>query len=163
MSVTKAKADFPEPERIAMCAWISRLDLHDVDYSASNISRLKACQMACMCNELVVHDFILSLGPKCHIFQDLCWLFLTECTNCLFYSLCLFKLNVQANLTKPLHISNPFHWIFYDMMENENFCCNEDSLYKRNQGTEKALLTSLLPVSSKRHNAICGVTTTGIN
>lgn len=63
-----SKSWFPNPVRITICAWINRLDLSNVDYSASNISGLKGCQMAYMCNRIVVHDFILSLPPKCHIF-----------------------------------------------------------------------------------------------
>lgn len=49
------------------------------------------------------------------------------------------------------------------MTANENFVCNEDSLYNRSQSTDKSLLTSLLPVSAIWQYAICGVTATWLN
>lgn len=48
-----------------ICAWINRLDLHNVDYSASNISRLKGCQMAYICNRVVLHDLHF-----CHLYPN---------------------------------------------------------------------------------------------
>lgn len=94
-----------------------------MDYSASNISRLKGCQMACMRNRIVVHDFILSLAPACHIFQGsaVCLTAVPKLLVCVCARRSAFACHtLKVICSKPLDILDPclFQFFFHGMMAN---------------------------------------------